>query len=197
MHQSRKLLSLGLFILAQCSTDFGNKIFVALTSLSMRFIVTLTEVKGWKYTTNNNYDAANVQVCKLIQFIGSKDSMVYFYIRRFVCRLDVLSSSQEKNSIQADEIFVITATALTLALRPFHIADSIGKSRSSVEVQSIADIFLVYILTIPWLTKRLPTILLPALKHKSVVSPCLKSLLVRFYQKCRAFNVFTPLSSKI
>lgn len=184
MHQSRKLLSIGFFILAECSTAFGNKNIIALTSLSMRFIVTLSEVKGWKCATSNNYDDANVQVCKLIQFMGNKDSMLYFYIRRFICRLDVPSSPQEKDNIQADEIFVITATAITLALRPFHIEDSLGKFHSSVEVQSVANLFILYILTIPWLTKRLPAVLLPALKHKSILSPCLRSLVVRFHQKC-------------
>ncbi|CAM8916889.1 unnamed protein product [Rhodiola kirilowii] len=178
LYQAGKLLSLGLFILAECTISSRNQNITALTSLAMRFVVTLTDVRGWKYVTSNNYNDANIQVCNLIQFMGSKDSILYFYIRRFICRLDIVSSSQGSSVIQADEIFIITASAITIAVRPFHVTDSIGKSHGSYKLQRTANLFLIYILTIPWLTKRLPAVLLPALKHKSILSPCLRSLVI-------------------
>uniref|UniRef100_A0A7N0UAZ7 HECT-type E3 ubiquitin transferase n=1 Tax=Kalanchoe fedtschenkoi TaxID=63787 RepID=A0A7N0UAZ7_KALFE len=189
MHQARKLLSLGLFILAECNISSGNQKIISLTSLAMRFLITLTDIKGWKCTTTNDFDDANIQVCNLIQLMGSKHSILYSYIRRFICRLDVPSSNHVINVVQADEIFVITATAITFALRPFHI-DSAGQCPKSLNLQNTADLFLLYILTIPWLTKRLPAVLLPALKHESILSPCLRSLVI---DKDKIFREMTEI----
>ncbi|KAK6231745.1 hypothetical protein SCA6_001818 [Theobroma cacao] len=37
--------------------------------------------------------------------------------------------------------------------------------------------------SIPWLAQRLPAVLLPALKHKSILSPCLQILLFKEQEK--------------
>lgn len=168
--QSQKLISLCSFILAQCDySDVTNQDLIILTSLAMRLAVVLTDPTGWKSVDNKNRQDANLAVADLIQFIGSSRSGLYGHIRSYIIRLTGPSDSFLVNS---DEKFLITASAITLALRPFH--------NGKVRWPYAAEQYCVFLLTIPWLTQRLPPVLLPALKHKSVLSPCFSTILVRF-----------------
>jgi ubiquitin-protein ligase E3 B len=51
-----------------------------------------------------------------------------------------------------------------------------------VDINSAPAQYFLFLLTIPWLTQRLPAVLLPALKHKSILSPCFQTLLVRIIE---------------
>lgn len=166
--QSQKLISLCSFILAQCDySDVTNQDLIILTSLAMRLAVVLTDPTGWKSVDNKNRQDANLAVADLIQFIGSSRSGLYGHIRSYIIRLTGPSDSFLVNS---DEKFLITASAITLALRPFH--------NGKVRWPYAAEQYCVFLLTIPWLTQRLPPVLLPALKHKSVLSPCFSTILI-------------------
>lgn len=88
------------------------------------------------------------------------------------------SDKQAEESIApSDDRFLITASAVTLALRPFHLngmdVDGYDMNRAYAE-------YVVYILTIPYLFRCLPSLLLPAVRHPSILQPCLSILSVRF-----------------
>lgn len=52
IYQTRKLISVCLFILGEC--DNSHQDIFALTSLAMRLAVVLTDVKGWKCIADDN-----------------------------------------------------------------------------------------------------------------------------------------------
>lgn len=145
----------------------------------MRFLVILIDVKVWKSTPDNNLRDADIAVRDLVHFLGSKKSGLYICIRRYISRLDAPFPSQVNSSAHTDDKFLITASAITLALRPFHIANLDINDNGSLDLQYAAEQYCVSLLTIPWFARRLPAMLLSALKHKSILSPCFRTLLVR------------------
>ncbi|XP_002528627.3 E3 ubiquitin-protein ligase UPL7 isoform X1 [Ricinus communis] len=177
--QSKKLICLCSFILSECdkSHAVGHDI-VVLTSVAMHFLVVLTDLNGWKGTTNSNLEDTNVAVNHLIRFMGSCKSGLYISIRTFINKLDIHVSSQTKNMVQTDDKFLITATAVTLALRPFHASSLKVTGSDLLDMDSAVVQYFLFILTIPRLIQRLPAVLLSALKHKSILSPCLQTLLI-------------------
>ncbi|KAL6988297.1 E3 ubiquitin-protein ligase upl7 [Sarracenia purpurea var. burkii] len=192
IYQARKLISLCLFILGVCdnSRRVGEDI-VSLTSLAMHFAVVLTDLKGWKSITDDNLQDAGVAMKDLILFMGSKKSGLYHHIRRYIEKLDSHFSLQMKCSVPTDDRFLITASALTLALRPIHIVSLYDLGR--LDGQYAAEQYCVFLLTIPWLAQRLPAALLPALQHKSVLSPCFRTLLDGNHYACEELDdVYEP-----
>lgn len=148
----------------------------------MRLAVVLTDLKGWKCITENYLQYPDTALKDLIQFIGSRESGLYNHVRKYILNLDVPFSLQKNCAAPADDLFLITASALTLSLRPIHISkfnnfDHLNESYATQQ-------YCVFILTIPWLVQRIPAALLPALQHNSVISPCFKTLLVRFCILC-------------
>lgn len=177
IYQSKKLISLCLLILVEFDyTDRGLQ-DVGIVSLAMRLAVLLTDRKGWKSITERDTQYADAAVKNLIWFIVNKESGTYKSIRRYIWKLDPVRN-QGTSSSRADDRFLITASALTLALRPFHITDTAVTGSGVWEMQHAAENYFFFLLTIPWFSQRLPMVLLPALKHKSVLSSCLRSLLV-------------------
>lgn len=176
IHQSKKLISVCLFVLSVFDYSSQKVQEVVLTSIAMRLSVLLTDSKGWNCIAYNDRKDANIAVKNLVHFIGSKRSGLYNCIRKFISKLEAFFSSQESMSCHTDDKFLIVASAITLSLRPFHLTDmdinDNGMMESSVEQYCIS------LLTIPWFPQRLPAILVPALRHKSVLSPCLRVLLV-------------------
>lgn len=175
-YQSKKLISVCLFIISMF--DYSNKRAedVVLTSKAMRLSVLLTDPKGWNCIADEHHKDANTAVKNLVQFIGSKRSGLYNCIRKFISKLEAPLSSQELICSQTDSMFLIVASAITLSLRPFHLTN-IDSNDSGMECA--VEQYCVSLLTIPWFPQRLPVILVPALRHKSVLSPCLRTLLVR------------------
>lgn len=142
----------------------------------MRLAVVLTDVKGWKCIADDNLHDADIAMKGLIEFMGSKKSGLYNHVRRYIEKLDAPSSLQIQCSSMTEDQFLITASALTLALRPIHNANT--TDLGNLDGHNAAEQYCVIILTIPWLAQRLPTPLLPALQHKSILSLCFRTLLV-------------------
>ncbi|EPS71373.1 ubiquitin-protein ligase 7, partial [Genlisea aurea] len=175
-YQSKKLISVCLFVLSRFDHSRRKVQDAAVTSAAMRLSVLLTDSKGWKCMPNSGgFKDTKTAVENMVRVIGSQRSGMYAYIRKFICKLEAPSSLQAASSFQKDERFLIMTSAVTLSLRPFHLNDtyiySIGLMASVVEQ------FCVSLLTIPWFPHRFPAILVPAFSHKSVLSPCLKLLL--------------------
>ncbi|XP_019250775.1 PREDICTED: E3 ubiquitin-protein ligase UPL7 [Nicotiana attenuata] len=172
-YQAKKLITMCLFILTEYDMSCHKNNDVLLTSLAMRLAVILTDVKGWRCISDNNIQGALVAVRDLVQFMGSIRSGLYNSVRRYLCKLEAPCSFQA-----ADERLLITASAITLALRPFHVANLVVDKNVLLEMQSAAEQYCAYLLTIPWIAQRLPMVLIPPLKHKSVLTPCLRILLM-------------------
>ena len=178
-YEAQKLISMCLFILSECDTHSGGEDTVVLSSMAMRLIVVLTDTKGWKSITVDNFRDADRVVKNLVRFMGSRKGGLYPCIRKYFSKLDASCSSLKNSVVQPDERFLITASAITLALRPFQTANLDFTEPGPLNVQYAAEQYFVHILTIPWLAQRLPAVLLPAMKHMSILSPCLQALLVR------------------
>lgn len=180
IYQSRKLLSICTFLLGEFGSSCarGQNILVAV-SLALRLVVLLTDLKGWKNITDSNLQNAELAVKNLLQYIGSGESGLYISIRRYINTLDIpLSSSSTKNVVQSEDKFLITASAITLALRPLPMENIDVDSPNMSDVHYAAENYCGLILTIPLLVQRLPAVLISAMKHKSTLSPCLQTLLV-------------------
>lgn len=178
--QARKLISLCLFILSEFNKSHaGSRDNVILTSLGMRLVVFLTDLKGWKCITDANSQDADIAVRDLVWFMGSGKSSIYMSIRRYINTLDLSFSSQVNSSVQTDDKFLIAASAITLALRPFHVTNFDVSGPGMLDAHNAAEQYCVFLLTIPWLVQRLPAVLIPALKHKCILSPCFQTVLVR------------------
>ncbi|XVE96542.1 hypothetical protein REPUB_Repub02eG0231500 [Reevesia pubescens] len=178
-YQGQKLISLCSFILSECDMSCAeSQDIVVLTSLVLRIVVVLTDLKSWKIVSDENRGDANAAVKDFVCFMGSCRSGLYVSLRRYISKLDVCFSPKVKNIVPNDDKFLITASAITLAIRPFSMTTSNATGPSQFDVHSAADQYCLYIFTIPWLTQRLPAFLLPALKHKSTLSPCLQILLI-------------------
>ncbi|XP_076938832.1 E3 ubiquitin-protein ligase UPL7-like isoform X2 [Bidens hawaiensis] len=170
-YQARKLNSLCVLILSKCdySDKEGNQ-FVVLTSMAMRFVVSLTDLKSWKGHNDITLQDADTAVKDLVCYMCSDKIQLYISIKKYLSRLDVPFSSPTKTVGHTDDRFLITASAITLALRPFN--------NDNVNMRFAAEQYCVLLLTIPWFTQRLPAVLLSAIKHKSILSPCFREILM-------------------
>ncbi|XWS43492.1 hypothetical protein CRYUN_Cryun16bG0108700 [Craigia yunnanensis] len=178
-YQAHKLISLCSFILSECDPSHaGSQDIGILTSLALRLVVVLTDLKSWKIVSDANIGDADAAVKNLVCFMGSCKSGLYVSLRRYISKLDVFFSPKVKSIVLTDDKFLITASAITLAIRPFSLTSFDPTGPSQFDVHSAAEQYCLYLLTIPWLTQRLPAVLLPALKHKSTLSPCLQILLI-------------------
>ncbi|XP_050380357.1 E3 ubiquitin-protein ligase UPL7 [Argentina anserina] len=179
-YQSRRLISLCIFVLSECDKSRpGGQDIVAITSLAMQLVVVLTDVKGWKSVDQQDCQIADTAVKDLVRFLGSGDSGLYSSIRTYINTLDVpCALSRSKSRVQTDDSFLITASTITLALRPFHVLKFDVNSLGLLDVHDVAEKYSVFLLTIPWLTQRLPAVLIPAMRHKSILQPCFQTLLI-------------------
>lgn len=146
--------------------------------MAMRFVVSLTDVKSWKALNDATLRDANTAVKDLVWYMYSEKSQLYVSIRRYLSRLDISFSSQLKTAGLTDDRFLITASAITLALRPFNSTNTNMNDDGFHDLTVAAEKYCVLLLTIPWLTQRLPAVLLSAIKHKSILSPCFTQILV-------------------
>ncbi|KAF9591719.1 hypothetical protein IFM89_006065 [Coptis chinensis] len=178
LYQAKKLVSVCLSILAEfSSTSLGSQDTTALTSLAMRMVLALTDRKLWKCVTNENFRDADNAVKDLILSSATGKLCLYSCIRNYILNLKFYITPQRNCSLETDDQLLITASAVTIALRPFQIAELDVKGAVSMEID-VVEQYSVYLLTVPWLVQRLPRVLLPALKHNSVLTPCLRTLLI-------------------
>ncbi|CAL4918416.1 unnamed protein product [Urochloa decumbens] len=176
LYQAKKLISLCSFILARCDHSCcKDGSMVDMTAIAMRLAVSLTDCKTWKSLKSENTKAADASVESLIEFIGTCQSGTYNCVRQYIKYLGPHVDSGKKSSVTAtDDHFLITASAVTLSLRPFHSK----KAERGIDLNGASKEYFTLILTIPYLCKRMPPLLLPALKHISVLQPCLNILLI-------------------
>ncbi|KAL1566032.1 E3 ubiquitin-protein ligase upl7, variant 3 [Salvia divinorum] len=172
-YQSKKLISVCLFVLSLFDYSHPRAQDVVLTSTAMRLSVILTDPNGWNHIPLDGKKDANAAVKNLVKFVGSKRSRLYDCIRKFILTLEAPFSSKH---LPTDDRFVIVASAITLSLRPFHLTNIDINEKAAME--SAIQQYCISMLTIPWFPQRLPAILVPALRHKSVLSPCLRNLLI-------------------
>lgn len=175
-YQVKKLISLCSFILVDydCYSLESSEV-VAVTALLMRLVITLTDSKGWKCISDEKREDADRAVKDLIRFIVSDISGVFRSIGRYMTKLSASFSSQ--SSVQKDDKFLITASAITLVLRPFLVFNT-DKDSLCLDMQCAAEQYCLYILTVPWLVQRTPAVILRALRHKSTLLPCFETLLI-------------------
>ncbi|CAA6662747.1 unnamed protein product [Spirodela intermedia] len=161
LYQAKKLVSLCSFILAECDPTEKDEEKAQLTALGMRLVISLTDPVEWKIINSVNNHDADVAVNNLIRFMITTKCGLYKSVRRYITKLDANDLARNVNG-PAGGYFLVTASAITLALRPFCLR--------YLEPGAV----LHFILTIPYLTQRLPPLLLPALRHQSSLLPCLK-----------------------
>uniref|UniRef100_A0A0E0NZN3 HECT-type E3 ubiquitin transferase n=1 Tax=Oryza rufipogon TaxID=4529 RepID=A0A0E0NZN3_ORYRU len=157
-----------------------------ITDTAMRLAVSLTDCKTWKKITSEDTRAADASVESLIEFIGASQSGTYSCLRRYIVNLGSHALEKKISSISTDDQFLITASAVTIALRPFH---SMRAGRGA-DLNGASKEYFTLILTIPDLCKRLPPLLLPAIKHISILQPSLDILLI---SKDKIFEEITKL----
>ena len=148
---------------------------VDMTAIAMRLAVSLTDCKTWKILKSESSRAADASVETLIEFIGTCQSGTYNCVRQYIKCLGPHVTTKNSSGTATDDHFLITASAVTLALRPFHSK----KAQRGIDLNGASKEYFKLVLTIPYLCKRMPPLLLPALKHISVLQPCLNIILVR------------------
>jgi len=147
---------------------------VDLTAIAMRLAVSLTDCKTWKSLKSESSTDASVET--LIEYIGTCQSDTYNCVRQYIkCLGPHVTTGKNSSGTATDDHFLITASAVTLALRPFHSK----KAERGTDLNGASKEYFKLVLTIPYLCKRMPPLLLPALKHISVLQPCLNIILVR------------------
>ncbi|WOL02398.1 E3 ubiquitin-protein ligase [Canna indica] len=172
LYQTRRLVSLCLFILAECDSSNREDNLGPLTALAMRIVVSLTDIKGWKNLRAEDIRDADFAVKRLIRYMTSDHSGIYRSFRKYIVRNgpQTASSSSENN-------LLIIASAITLSLRPFHLKRSGVKDEDIIAANDASKNYCIYLMTVPYLTQCLPSQLLPALKHEHVLQACLSILL--------------------
>ncbi|CAM0875437.1 unnamed protein product [Alopecurus aequalis] len=174
LYQAKKLISLCSGILARCENCSCKDVnMVKMTAITMRLAISLTDRKTWKNLTTENTIAADASVEALIEYIGRRQSGTYSCVRRYIKSFDPHVTIGKIDSAPDDQL-LITASAVTVALRPFNTT----RADRDVDLTGAANEYFTLILTIPYLCKRLPPLLLPALKHISVLQPSLSILLI-------------------
>lgn len=182
LHQAHKLISICLSMLPDFNSPSTGGPDTGSLTLAMRIVVALTDLKGWKWVTSKIFKDAEIAVKNLIRRISTGNHRLYSCIRIYISKLDCHDYSRTNSCLQTDDHFLTTASAITIALRPFQVVNLDTDHDFYVEVQEAVEHYCVFLLTVPMLFQRLPTILLPALKHKSVLSTCLETLLVRLIE---------------
>ncbi|XP_068648716.1 E3 ubiquitin-protein ligase UPL7 [Aristolochia californica] len=174
-YQSRKLASVCSFVLAEYDpSNLHNKDQITLTVLAMQLLVALTDPKGWRACKAVNIKDAEIASKDLIEAIISGRTGLFSCIRQHFMKV----GGQRKSCVQRDDNFLITASAVTLALRPFHCVKGDRDHMGRLGVRDAVIHYFAYLLTVPQLSQCLPAVLIPALKHVSVLSSCLNVILI-------------------
>lgn len=144
--------------------------------------------RSWKIVGDANIGDADAAVKNLVWFMGSCKSGLSVSLRRYLSKLDVCFSPKVKIIVQTDDKFLFTASAITLAIQPFSLTSFDPTSLSQFDMHSAAEQYCLCLLKIPRLTQRLPAVLIRTVKHKSTLSPCLQSFLIKLWQVMTDFK---------
>ncbi|XP_078436583.1 ubiquitin-protein ligase 7 [Wolffia australiana] len=171
LYQAKKLLSLCSSLLANCNPVEKNEDKAQLTAVGMRLIISLTNILDWKIVSCPDIDGARALVRNLLEFMTTTNCGLYVSMRIYLTKLDIKSSIR-------DEYLIVTASVITLALRPFNMKNQEPYRTFSLDAKLAAEKYCNYILTIPCLSQRLPSFILPALRHQSSLAACLQVPLI-------------------
>nr|VDD10241.1 unnamed protein product [Brassica oleracea] len=167
--QTRRLVSLCSFLLMECSYSQERiKDVLGVSALLLRILIVLTDPKSWKIISKQNFEDAETAGKMIVQFLGSSKSGYYTAVRRYI-------KSLTKNS---DERLLITTSAVTLALRPFHTRQPDSDGDNPPDTNLAVEGYVSLILTVPRLVCCLPSALIRALKHKSILMPSFHTILI-------------------
>ncbi|XP_057818767.2 E3 ubiquitin-protein ligase UPL7 isoform X1 [Cryptomeria japonica] len=185
--QACKLLSICFFTLTK---DAGGAASVVI-ALATRLMVSLTDVNTWNHFVKDHKGDGSLVAWKLINWISIGNASLYSSVRQYMMKHNSPLTGKYKSVGEMDESFIITASAITMVLRPFcalkpedfkniHSASNQSDYPESYNagIKGAAEQFCVYILTIPHLTQRLPAVLMPALQHTVTFSHFLKTLVI-------------------
>lgn len=179
--QTRRMVSLCSFILMECNYSQERiKDVIGVSALLLRILIVLTDPKSWKIITKDNFEDAETAGKMIIQFIGSCKSGYYSAVRRYIKTL----------TKHTDERLLITTSAVTLALRPFHVRQPAFVDDNQLDTNLAFEEYVSLILTIPRLVCCLPSALIRALKHKSILMPSFHTILVKLIS-----NFIRPIKS--
>ncbi|KAL2610792.1 hypothetical protein R1flu_022484 [Riccia fluitans] len=187
VYQTHKILELCSAVLANDGTGWTSSQRQILPGLAVRVMVALTDASMWKALSQpDNLVKANVAVLSLLEWLIQGSSGLYPAIRSYVLsNFPVPKSSTDHNHPPERDKFIVTASAITMALRPINALSAALSIRKEVNEEVVklressarsADVFVAHILTIPFLIQRIPPSLIPALQHPSALAPCLRSL---------------------
>ncbi|XP_010558979.1 PREDICTED: E3 ubiquitin-protein ligase UPL7 [Tarenaya hassleriana] len=166
--QTRKLVSLCAFLLTECNKSHERiKDVIVVNALALRILVVLTDPKSWKGITKDNFKDAEIAGKMLILFLGARRSGYYTAVRRYFLTLNK----------QMDDRLLITTSAVTLAIRPFHMRESDFVDGDQPDIILSVEEYIASVLTIPRLTQCLPSALICALKHRTVLTPIFRTSL--------------------
>ncbi|XP_031487793.1 E3 ubiquitin-protein ligase UPL7 isoform X2 [Nymphaea colorata] len=188
LYQSCKLFSICSYVLSKCNYSSGFKDTVLLTAICMRLMIALTDIKTWKNIKTASASDGAIATRSLIITISNRSSGLYCCMRSYIMKLPVSADKQYK-IVQIDDLVMVTASAITLAVRPFQVAGPQIDEKLLLhqlntnqkffqDIKDAAEQFCIFLLTIPWFKERIPGALLPALRHPTVLFPCLKVLLI-------------------
>ncbi|EOA23422.1 hypothetical protein CARUB_v10016604mg [Capsella rubella] len=167
--QTRKMVSLCSFLLIECNYSQERiRDVIGVSALLLRILIVLTDPKSWKVITKDNFEDAETAGKMMIQFIGSCKSGYYSAVRRYIKTL----------TKHTDERLLITTSAVTLALRPFQVRQPAFVDENQLDTNLAVEEYVSLILTIPQLVCCLPSALIRALKHRSILMPCFHTILI-------------------
>ncbi|CAK9258356.1 unnamed protein product [Sphagnum jensenii] len=166
-----------------------------LPGLAMRIMVALTDTSTWKCFCESGQEArkkkADQVVLSLAEWLANGNGGLFLAVRAYLLAnypVPGIKDEQIRPHGRKDK-FIVTASIITVMLRPLlllsvaSVEDRDQNSEGSSErVQFKASAaraaaqLSAHILTIPFLSQRLPSSLLPALKHPSALFPCIRAL---------------------
>jgi len=166
-----------------------------LPGLAMRIMVALTDTSTWKCFCESGQEArkkkADQVVLSLAEWLANGNGGLFLAVRAYLLAnypVPGIKDEQIRPHGRKDK-FIVTASIITVMLRPLlllsvaSVEDQDQNSEGSSErVQFKASAaraaaqLSAHILTIPFLSQRLPSSLLPALKHPSALFPCIRAL---------------------
>nr|XP_024374884.1 E3 ubiquitin-protein ligase UPL7-like isoform X3 [Physcomitrium patens]XP_024374886.1 E3 ubiquitin-protein ligase UPL7-like isoform X3 [Physcomitrium patens] len=195
MYQARELLRLACAALQKESyadqkgtkTNHLAQADSNLARLAIQVMVSLTDSSTWKCLGGPEQVVrkrkADLVVLSLLEWLASESAGFFLAVRSYILENFLVPGikNQEVSPCGKEDKLIITAL-----LRPLLVLsaecrkDGKGAENSknykdyTFAAERAAALFSVHILTIPFLTQRLPQPLLPALQDPLVLSPCLR-----------------------
>lgn len=125
-YQAHKLFSTCSSTLAKyrsLSSNVGGATALAI-ALAMRLMVALTDINTWKNFLKDCMGDGRLVVWNLINWIENRNVGLYSSVRQYIMTCNSAVNRKNKAVVQTDETSIITASAITTVLRPFHSTPS-------------------------------------------------------------------------